>query len=108
MHRVALIMTPTGFIAVLAGWVTTEVGAASLIRSTACSRPAQSLSPVAAPAVGASLVAFVIIYFAVYAAGVFYMLRLVKKSPDYVNPEIEHRPMHAAGITQGPALAAGE
>ena len=69
---------------------------------------AQSVSPIAAPAVGASLLAFVIVYFAVYAAGVFYLFRLFAGSPDSVDPELERGPMHAAGITPGPALEAGE
>ena len=48
---------------------------------------------------GASLLAFIIVYFAVYAAGIFYLLRLFANSPDRVNAELDHGPMHAAGIT---------
>lgn len=107
LHRVALLMTPAGFIAVLAGWITTEVGRQPYTVYGVLTT-AQSISPVAAPAVGASLLAFVIIYFAVYAAGIFYLLRLFKKPPDDTKPEIENGPMHASGITPGPALAAGE
>jgi cytochrome bd ubiquinol oxidase subunit I len=97
LHRAALAMTPAGFIAVLAGWITTEVG-----------RQPESISPIAAPAVGASLLAFIIIYFAVFGAGMFYLLRLFAASPDYVSPNIQRGPMHAAGITPGPALDAAE
>ena len=107
LHRVALLMTPSGFLAVLAGWITTEVGRQPYTVYGVLTT-AQSVSPVAAPAVGASLLAFIIIYFFVYAAGVFYLLRLAKEPPDGANPEIERGPMHAAGITPGPALAAGE
>ena len=107
LHRVAVLMTPSGFLAVLAGWITTEVGRQPYTVYGVLTT-AQSVSPVAAPAVGASLLAFIIIYFFVYAAGVFYLLRLAKEPPDGANPEIERGPMHAAGITPGPALAAGE
>ena len=107
LHRAALLMTPSGFLAVLAGWITTEVGRQPYTVYGVLTT-AQSVSPVAAPAVGASLLAFIIIYFFVYAAGVFYLLRLAKELPDGANPEIERGPMHAAGITPGPALAAGE
>ena len=107
LHRAALLMTPSGFLAVLAGWITTEVGRQPYTVYGVLTT-AQSVSPVAAPAVGASLLAFIIIYFFVYAAGVFYLLRLAKEPPDGANPEIERGPMHAAGITPGPALAAGE
>jgi cytochrome d ubiquinol oxidase subunit I len=107
LHRVALLMTPAGFVAVLAGWITTEVGRQPYTVYGLLTT-AQSISPVAAPAVGASLLAFIIVYFAVYAAGIFYLLRLFGKSPDGANPELEHGHMHAAGIAPGPAMAAGE
>lgn len=107
LHRVCLLMTPAGFVAVLAGWITTEVGRQPYTVYGLLTT-AKSISPVAAPAVGASLLAFIIIYFAVYAAGIFYLLRLFKKHPDGTKPELEHEPMHASGLTPGPALAAGE
>ncbi len=107
LHRASLAMTPAGFIAVLAGWITTEVGRQPYTVYGVLTT-AQSISPIAAPAVGASLVAFIIIYFAVFGAGVFYLLRLFGKSPDYVPPDIERGPMRAAGITPGPALEAAE
>ena len=100
-------MTPAGFVAVLAGWITTEVGRQpytiyGLLTTV------QSASPIAAPAVGASLIAFIIVYFAVFGAGAFYILRLCGKSPDSTEPEMEHGPSHAAGINPGPVLKAGE
>ena len=107
LHRVALLMTPAGFIAVIAGWITTEVGRQPYTIYGLLTT-AQSASPIAAPAVGASLVAFIIVYFTVFGAGLFYILRLFGKSPDSVEPETEHGPSHAAGINPGPALKAGE
>ena len=107
LHRVALLMTPAGFVAVLAGWITTEVGRQPYTVYGLLTTE-QSISPVAAPVVGASLLAFIIVYFAVYAAGIFYLLRLFGNSPDGAKPELEHGPMHAAGIAPGPALAASE
>ena len=107
LHRAALAMTPAGFIAVLAGWITTEVGRQPYTVYGVLTT-AQSISPIAAPAVGASLIAFIIIYFAVFGAGMFYLFRLFAKSPDYVAPHLERVPMRAAGITPGPALEAAE
>jgi cytochrome bd ubiquinol oxidase subunit I len=107
LHRAALVMTPAGFIAVLAGWVTTEVGRQPYTVYGLLTT-AQSISPIAAPAVGASLIAFILVYFTVFGAGMFYLFRLFAKSPDYVEPEIERGPMHAAGLTPGPALDAAE
>src|SRR5690606_25296825 len=68
LQRAALAMGPSGFVAVLAGWCTTGVGRQpwtvyGLLRT------ADSLSPIAALAVGASLIAFVAVYFAVFGAG---------------------------------------
>jgi cytochrome bd ubiquinol oxidase subunit I len=107
LHRTALLMTPSGFIAVLAGWITTEVGRQPYTIYGLLTT-AQSASPIAAPAIAASLVAFIIVYFAVFGAGVFYILRLCGKSPDSAEPDIEPGPSHAAGINPGPALKAGE
>lgn len=107
LHRAALLMAPSGFVAVLAGWVTTEVGRQpytvyGLLTTV------QSASPIAAPAVATSLIAFIIVYFFVFGAGVFYILRLCGKSPDHVAPDTEHGPSHAAGINPGLALKASE
>ena len=63
------LMGPAGFIAVIAGWVTTEVGRQPFT-VYGLLRTADSASPLAAPAVGASLVAFVIVYFIVFGAGI--------------------------------------
>ena len=107
LHWAALLMTPAGFVAVLAGWITTEVGRQPYTVYGLLTT-AQSASPIAAPAIGASLMAFIIVYFAVFGAGVFYILRLCGKSPDSAEPDIEPGPIHAAGINPGPALKAGE
>jgi cytochrome d ubiquinol oxidase subunit I len=106
LHRAALFMTPSGFMAVLAGWITTEVGRQPYTIYGLLTT-AQSASPIAAPAVATSLVAFIVVYFFVFGAGVFYILRLCGKSPDRVDPEM-HGPSHAAGINPGPVLKAGE
>jgi cytochrome d ubiquinol oxidase subunit I len=92
-------MGPAGFIAVLAGWITTETGRQPFT-VYGLLRTAESVSPLAAPAVGSSLLAFVIVYFAVFTAGVIYILRLMAQPP---HPG-EHgprgdTPARAAGIT---------
>jgi cytochrome d ubiquinol oxidase subunit I len=99
-------MGPAGFIAVIAGWVTTETGRQpftvfGLLRTT------ESASPLAAPAVGSSLVAFVVVYFIVYAAGLTYMFRLMA-SPPHPGEEGPPRdiPTRTAGITPAVGVAA--
>ncbi|HET7809743.1 MAG TPA: cytochrome ubiquinol oxidase subunit I [Steroidobacteraceae bacterium] len=103
--RFALLMGPSGFIAVLAGWITTEVGRQPFT-VYGLMRTSESASPLAAPAVGASLVAFVVVYFAVFGMGVWYLLKLMSRAPQPHEPEPANAPAHAAGITPGPALAA--
>lgn len=79
-HRCCVAMAPTGFIAILCGWVTTEVGRQPYT-VYGLLRTADSISPVNAAAVSVSLAAFVVVYFTVFGAGFFYLLRLMRKSP---------------------------
>src|SRR3546814_5967097 len=66
--RFAMAMGPAGFVAVIAGWVTTEVGRQPWLVHELM-RTADGVSPIAAPAVGSSLALFVVVYFAVFGAG---------------------------------------
>lgn len=105
--RFALVMGPAGFIAVIAGWVTTEVGRQPFT-VYGLLRTAESASPLAAPAVAASLIAFVLVYFAVFGMGSWYLFKLMSKAPQPHEPDPPNAPAHAAGITSAPALAAGK
>lgn len=75
---------PAGFIAVLAGWVTTEVGRQpwtvyGLLRT------ADSVSPsLKGHEVLISLIAYMVVYLMVYPVGIMLMWRLVKKGPGEV------------------------
>jgi cytochrome d ubiquinol oxidase subunit I len=103
--RATLLMGPSGFAAVLAGWITTEVGRQPYT-IYGLLRTAESVSPVDAQAVAASLIAFIVVYFAVFGAGLFYILRLMRKPPVLDEPDIEKGlPTRAAGITPAPSLA---
>jgi cytochrome d ubiquinol oxidase subunit I len=99
LHRFAILMGPSGFVAVLAGWITTEVGRQPFT-VYGLLRTAQSVSPIDAQAVGASLLAFIVVYFAVFGAGTFYILRLMSGTPEADESDIERGvPLRAAGIT---------
>ncbi|MEO6610294.1 MAG: cytochrome ubiquinol oxidase subunit I [Aestuariivirga sp.] len=102
LQRASILMLPSGFIAVIAGWVTTEVGRQPYTVYGLLTT-ANSASPIAAPAVATSLLAFIIVYFLVFGAGIFYIFRLARSTPDHPSPNIQG-PHHAAGITPGPAL----
>lgn len=105
LHLAALLMGPSGFIAVLAGWITTEVGRQPFT-IYGLLRTSQSVSPIDAPAVATSLAAFVVVYFILFGAGTFYLLRLMGKTPQpgETGPETG-KPIRSAGIT--PAASAG-
>ncbi|RAH96283.1 cytochrome ubiquinol oxidase subunit I [Acuticoccus sediminis] len=106
LHRAAVVMAPSGLIAVLAGWMTTEVGRQPYTVYNVL-RTVDSVSPVAAPAVGASLLAYIVIYFIVFGAGVFYILRLMGKTPTPRDKGVskEDGPIRTAGITPAAQVA---
>ncbi len=98
----AVAMGPAGFVAVISGWIVTEVGRQpftvyGLLKTT------DSVAPLQVEAVSSSLVAFIVVYFLVFGAGTFYLLRLMKKPPE-AGPRIEELgPTRTAGVTPGPA-----
>src|SRR6185503_6875957 len=63
--RFAVAMGPAGFVAVIAGWMTTEVGRQPFTVHGLL-RTADSVSPLQAPAVAISLLAFIVVYFIVF------------------------------------------
>ena len=95
----AMAMGPAGFVAVLAGWITTETGRQPFT-VFGLLRTVESASPLAAPAVASSLIAFVIAYFVLFMAGMVYILRLMAQPPrareDGPRSDL---PIRAAGIT---------
>jgi cytochrome bd ubiquinol oxidase subunit I len=103
LQRAAIVMGPSGFAAVLAGWITTEAGRQPYT-VYGLLRTADSVSPIAAPAVASSLIAFMLIYLTVFGAGTYYILRLMavppKAAADGPDPA---QPVRAAGINPGPA-----
>jgi cytochrome d ubiquinol oxidase subunit I len=104
LHRLALAMGPAGFVAVIAGWVTTEVGRQPYT-VYGLLRTADSVSPLQAPAVASSLLAFIAVYFIVFGAGIYYVLRLMGHAPYAGEPGPAGLPVRAAGITPAPAVA---
>ncbi len=108
LHRAAIVMGPSGFIAVIAGWITTETGRQPFT-IYGLLRTAESVAPLAAPAVAASLLAFIVVYFTVFGAGTFYILKLMGRPPqphETADPS-GGKPVRAAGITPAPAIEGG-
>lgn len=74
-------MMPSGFIAILAGWFVTETGRQPYTVYGVL-RTGESISPVLAEQVAFSLLAFIVIYIAVFGAATYYILQLIGKGPE--------------------------
>jgi cytochrome bd ubiquinol oxidase subunit I len=82
-------MLPSGFVAVLAGWFTAEIGRQPWV-VYGLMRTADAHSGIGAGSVLASLVAFAIVYAVVFGAGLWFIVQIVKKGPAAVElPETE-------------------
>jgi cytochrome d ubiquinol oxidase subunit I len=99
--RACVLMGPMGFVAVICGWIVTEVGRQPWV-ITGLLRTADAVSPVGAGQVSATLLGFIAVYAVVFSAGALYILRLMARGagPDEPAPEIDDRapgsPMAAA------------
>ncbi|HZZ60502.1 MAG TPA: cytochrome ubiquinol oxidase subunit I [Roseiarcus sp.] len=86
--RICMLASPLGFFAVVAGWVTTEVGRQpwtvyGLLRT------ADSVSPsLTGRDVAVSLAAYVIVYIVMFAAGIGLIIRIARRGPMEPEPDI--------------------
>jgi cytochrome d ubiquinol oxidase subunit I len=78
--RFALCMGPAGLVALLAGWVTTEMGRQPWV-VYGLMRTADAMTPHSVPQLTLTLTLFVVSYLFVFGVGIAYMLRLVRKGP---------------------------
>ncbi len=113
-HKLLVACMPLGFIAVLAGWFTTEIGrqpwvVQGLVRTSDGVTPALT-----GGAVLTSLIVFVLVYTVIYGAGTYYLYRLLTIGPaplldeDLESPAAEmgkrpKRPLSVPGESIEPA-----
>ena len=83
--RTLVWVSPLGFLAVLAGWFTAEVGRQPWV-VYGLLRTADAVSPVPGGSVLASIILFVLVYGVVFGAGLYYMAKLVSRGPDETPP----------------------
>jgi cytochrome d ubiquinol oxidase subunit I len=100
-QRALVLAAPSGFVAVLAGWVVAEVGRQPYVVYGVL-RTADAVAPVAASSVATSLLAFIVAYAIVFSAGALYILRLIAKGPD--GDESEPRTNEPPGSPLGAAV----
>jgi len=96
--RLVLCMGPTGLIAMLAGWITTEVGRQPWV-VYGLQRTADAASNHSVSQLSISLALFVLIYFSVFTVGIAYMMKLVRKGPQ---PHHEHPQQGGPGQERTP------
>jgi len=98
---------PLGFIAVVAGWTTTEVGRQPWVAHDVL-RTADAASPIPAMSIAVFIALFVLVYGIVFGAGIRYIRRLIKKGPEAKpadEPEtLANRPISAA-LEEGQSAA---
>ena len=77
----ALCMGPAGLIALLAGWITTEVGRQPWVVYGVL-RTQEAVSNHSALALSVTLIMFIVIYFFVFGTGITFMLKMVGHGPE--------------------------
>jgi cytochrome d ubiquinol oxidase subunit I len=103
-HKACLVMAPAGFVAVISGWIVTEVGRQPFT-VYGLLRTADSVSPISTAAVATSLIAFIIVYFSLFSAGLVYILRQMRQAPGLAEPVMTFdQPTRTGGFVP-PSLA---
>jgi cytochrome d ubiquinol oxidase subunit I len=87
--RAWMLLTPSGFIAVLAGWYTTEIGRQPYV-IYGLMRTEEALSAVSAGSVATSLIVFATVSLFIFIAGTYYLLKLLRKGPQPVEEGMRH------------------
>jgi cytochrome d ubiquinol oxidase subunit I len=93
-QRAAVLAIPAGYVAVTAGWITTEVGRQPWVVYGHL-RTAESVTPMLTGGdVLASLALYVVVYALIFGAGVYYLVRLVQRGipAELAEPRAGKRP----------------
>lgn len=78
--KLAVAMGPAGLVAILAGWITTEMGRQPWIVYNVM-RTEDAVSNHSALTMSVTLLIFIIVYFAVFGVGLLYMLKIAGRGP---------------------------
>lgn len=98
-HRFVLIMGPSGLLAILAGWFTTEIGRQPWV-VYGLLRTRDAVSNHGTLHMSISLLAFILVYASVFGVGLVYLLKLVGRGPQ---PFVDHAPHGGPGTPRTPA-----
>ena len=108
--RAWMCMTPAGFVAVLAGWYTTEIGRQPYV-IYGLMRTSEAATVIDAASVATSLVAFATVYLFVFIAGSYYLFKLLRKGPQPVDAALlyppEKTPARPLSVPEDPVESGG-
>jgi len=107
--RFLIAMTPSGFVALEMGWITTEAGRQPWVVQ-GLMRTADAVTPsLTGPAAATTLAAFVAAYAIIYLAGSYYLVRMLRTGPNppshYMQP---HEPARDAPRPKRPLSKADQ
>ncbi len=104
-HKFTLLMGPSGLIALLAGWVTTEAGRQPWV-VYGYKRTIDAVSTHGDLHMSLSLLAFILVYGSVFGIGYVYMIRIIKKGPAVDPDELSNSGGPGTNYTQARPLSA--
>ncbi|WP_342360496.1 cytochrome ubiquinol oxidase subunit I [Terrarubrum flagellatum] len=108
---IASLSWPLGFVAIVAGWMVTEIGRQPWL-ATGVLRTADAASPLPAWKIAVSLALFLLVYGVVFTMGIRYINRLINKGPagplHEEDDALPNRPLSAAKPAIQNALAPGD
>lgn len=103
--RYLTLLTPAGFIAILAGWFTTEIGRQPFV-VYGLLRTSEGHSPVPAESILLSLAIFMVVYLFIFSFGSWYLIKLLLKGPVVTEPEErdqDETPLRPISVPDEPA-----
>jgi cytochrome d ubiquinol oxidase subunit I len=100
--KLCVLLTPVGFVALLAGWFTTE-GGRQPWTVYGVLRTADSVTPaLTGGAALTSLVTFLVVYALIFTAGTYYIIRVLKAGPEHPAEADTEAARHEAGRPKRP------
>ena len=103
--RFAIAMGPSGVIAILAGWYTTEIGRQPWV-VYGIMRTKDAVSNHSVITLSISLIIFLVVYIAVFGVGIHYLLKLIGKGPkvggEDEEPDVKHQHRPARPLSAAP------
>jgi cytochrome d ubiquinol oxidase subunit I len=108
LHWLSVAMTPAGFVAIIAGWFTTEIGRQPWMVQGLV-RTADGVTPsLTAGGALTSLVTFMVTYALIFTAGTYYILRLLQLGPQPHRGETTKNARQDTGRPKRPLSATDE